>query len=213
MGLPEESFCNSLREETEGSRGMSVRIDRVVTRGGDRGETSLGDGTRLKKSAAHIEAIGALDETNAVIGALISHLDSRQGELSARLRQLQNLLFDMGGDLCMPMGVERAKRVDDRIVALLEAEILRLQAAQLPLTSFILPGGSVAAAWAHLVRTSVRKSERVLVGLSDVEKINPVLVPILNRLSDYFFVLGRHLNDDGKADVLWKPGAELFGPA
>ena len=187
---------------------MSVRIDRVVTRGGDRGQTSLGDGTRLSKADLHVEAIGVLDEANAAVGVLRSHVVDTV--LSKRLMAIQNLLFDMGGDLCMPEDSRHAKRLTDRVIVPLEAEIERMRALQVPLTSFILPGGSVPAAWAHIARTAVRKAERAVVALSEQATINPVLVPLLNRLSDYFFVLGRHLNDDGRQDVLWQPGAALF---
>ncbi|AQS85435.1 MAG: cob(I)yrinic acid a,c-diamide adenosyltransferase [Acetobacter aceti] len=187
---------------------MSVRIDRVVTRGGDKGQTSLGDGTRLSKAALHVEAIGVLDEANTAVGALRSHVSD--AALSKRLMAVQNLLFDMGGDLCMPDGSRHAKRLTDSVIAPLEAEIERVRALQAPLTSFVLPGGSVPAAWAHIARTAVRKAERAVVALSEQTTINPVLVPLLNRLSDYFFVLGRHLNDDGRQDVLWQPGASLF---
>ncbi|MFT8718598.1 cob(I)yrinic acid a,c-diamide adenosyltransferase [Acetobacter sp.] len=189
---------------------MVVRIDRVFTRGGDKGETSLGDGTRLSKSDLHIEAIGMLDETNAIVGALRAHLDAGENDLSARLKDVQNLLFDMGGDLCMPEGNERAKRVGEGVLPALEKEIERLRAFQEPLTSFVLSGGSPAASWAHLARTTVRKAERSLVALSRKTAINPILVPILNRLSDYFFVVSRHLNEDGRKDILWQPGHSFF---
>ncbi|NHN87887.1 cob(I)yrinic acid a,c-diamide adenosyltransferase [Acetobacter conturbans] len=189
---------------------MAVRIDRIVTRGGDKGETSLGDGTRLSKADLHIEAIGVLDETNATIGVLRSHVDPGDPILSDRLMAVQNLLFDMGGDLCMPEGSARAKRVSTDILPALEAEIERLRACQAPLKSFVLPGGTVAAAWAHVARTAVRKAERTIIALSQEKTINPAMGPILNRLSDYFFVLSRHLNEDGRADVLWQPGASLF---
>ncbi|MCH4092216.1 cob(I)yrinic acid a,c-diamide adenosyltransferase [Acetobacter sp.] len=187
---------------------MSVRIDRVVTRGGDKGQTSLGDGTRLSKADLHVEAIGVLDEANAAVGVLRSHVVDP--DLSGKLMAVQNLLFDMGGDLCMPEGSKHAKRLTDSVIVPLEAEIERLRVLQVPLTSFILPGGSVSAAWAHIARTAVRKAERAVVALSGQTTINPVLMPLLNRLSDYFFVLGRHLNDDGRQDVLWQPGATLF---
>ncbi len=190
---------------------MSVRIDRVVTRGGDKGQTSLGDGTRLSKADRHVEAIGVLDEANAAVGVLRSHVADEV--LSRKLMAVQNLLFDMGGDLCMPEGSKHAKRLTDSVIVPLEAEIERMRALQVPLTSFILPGGSVPAAWAHIARTAVRKAERAVVALSEQATINPVLVPLLNRLSDYFFVLGRHLNDDGRQDVLWQPGAALFAEA
>lgn len=183
---------------------MPVRIDRVVTRGGDTGETSLGDGTRLPKSALPIEALGALDEANAHIGVLRSVVQA--GPLSDSLKQLQNLLFDMGGDLCMPHGTPGAKRIDPASVEALEAEIETLRVRQAPLTSFVLPGGTPGSAWAHLVRTAVRRAERALVALTGVTTVTPALLVLANRLSDYFFVLARHLNADGAEDVLWQPG-------
>lgn len=189
---------------------MSVRIDRVVTRGGDKGQTSLGDGTRLPKNSSHVEAIGALDETNATLGVLRCHVQAVDADLAVRLADIQNLLFDMGGDLCMPEGSAHAKRVEPAVIVTLEAEIERLRALQSPLTSFVLPGGSLPAAWAHMTRTSVRQAERAVVALSADTPINPTLVPLLNRLSDYFFVLARHLNANGQEDVVWQPGRGLF---
>ncbi len=186
---------------------MSIRIDRVVTRGGDTGQTSLGDGSRVFKHSARIEAIGALDELNATVGLLRAHCmdDAR---VSAALMTLQNLLFDMGADICQPEATRRegAMHVAQEHVLWLEERIESLQSAQLPLTSFVLPGGSLQAAWAHKARTQTRATERRFVELAQTEQINPVLLKILNRLSDYFFVLSRYFNNNGQADVLWVPG-------
>ncbi|GBR02188.1 cob(I)yrinic acid a,c-diamide adenosyltransferase [Acetobacter oeni] len=189
---------------------MVVRIDRVVTRGGDKGQTSLGDGSRISKSSRHIDAIGMLDEVNAVVGLLRAHVADTAPDLPAHLASIQNLLFDIGGDLCQPEGSKHAKRLDGSIATAIEAEVERLRASQLPLTSFVLPGGSIPAAWAHLARTTIRRAERSVVALTGETSINPALIPILNRLSDYFFVLSRHLNENGKKDILWQPGKPLF---
>ena len=180
-----------------------VRIDRVTTRGGDGGETSLGDGARLAKDAPRIEAIGAIDEANAAIGLLRLHCS---GELDAMLARIQNDLFDLGADLCVPgEGGDRLRLAIGKS-ARLEAEIAAMNATIAPLTSFILPGGSPAAAHAHLARTIVRRAERRLVALSHLEALNPTLIQYLNRLSDHLFVLGRALNNNGADDVLWVPG-------
>ena len=179
-----------------------VRIDRVVTRGGDAGMTSLGDGSRVRKDAPRIEAIGTVDEANAAVGWLRAAVGN--GETEAMLARIQNDLFDVGADLCVPGEGGNRLRLTDVPVARLEAEIEELNARLPPLTSFILPGGSEAAARAHMARVIVRRAERCLIG---VEELNPVLVRYLNRLSDHLFVLSRVLNENGAGDVLWRPGA------
>ena len=194
-----------------------VRIDRVVTRGGDGGMTSLGDGARLRKDAARIEAIGAVDEANAAIGWLCVAVqaaasrevgqgtEAKGTEASAAmLARIQNDLFDVGADLCVPGEGGNRLRLTDAPVTRLETEVEAMNAALPPLTSFILPGGTEAAARAHLARVAVRRAERRLVA---VEGLNPALQRYLNRLSDHLFVLGRVLNGHGAGDVLWKPGA------
>jgi len=181
-----------------------VRIDRVVTRGGDGGETSLGDGTRVRKDAARVEAYGTVDEANAAIGILRLHTqgDSRADAILARI---QNDLFDIGADLCVPGEAGDRLRVKATMAARLEAEVEGLNEGLPPLQSFILPGGTPAAAHAHLARTIVRRAERLVVKLAVDEAVNPEVVKALNRLSDLLFVLGRHLNGAG-GDVLWVPG-------
>jgi cob(I)alamin adenosyltransferase len=181
-----------------------VRIDRVVTRGGDGGETSLGDGSRVPKDAARVEAFGTVDEANAAIGLLRLHV---QGEDDATLARIQNDLFDAGADLCVPGTEGERLRLTDAPVLRLEAEVAAMNEALPPLTSFILPGGTAAAAHAHLARTVARRAERRVVALSRVEEVNPAVIRYLNRLSDHLFVLGRRLNDNAAADVLWVPGA------
>ncbi len=180
-----------------------VRINRVVTRGGDTGETSLGDGTRISKAAPRIEALGAVDEANASIGVLRIHTRGRPDE-DAMLARVQNDLFDAGADLCVPGTGGDRLRMTDAAVARLEAEVAAMNARLAALTSFILPGGTDAAAFAHMARVAVRRAERSVVAAGDV---NPVAGRYLNRLSDHLFVLARVLNENGAAEVLWVPGA------
>ncbi len=178
-----------------------VRIDRVITRGGDKGETSLGDGARVRKDSARIAAIGAVDETNTAIGLLRLHT---VGETDAMLARIQNDLFDVGADLCVPGEAGDRLRLTEAPILRLEAEVAAMNAGLPPLTSFILPGGSAGAAHAHLVRVTARRAERAVVAVEDV---NPVVLQFLNRLSDHAFVLARVLNANGAEDVLWTPGA------
>ena len=182
-----------------------VRIDRVITRGGDGGETSLGDGTRIGKASLRIEAIGAVDEANAAIGLLRVAAPAAD----AMLAPVQNDLFDVGADLCVPGEAGDRLRLTDVPVVRLEAEVLAMNATLPPLRSFVLPGGTEAAARAHYARTVVRGAERTLVRLCAEEAVNPAVVRYLNRLSDHLFVLARVLNSKGSGDVLWVPGAGL----
>ena len=179
-----------------------VRIDRVVTRGGDTGQTSLGDGSRVSKADPRIEAIGAVDEANASIGVLRIHTRSRPQD--AMLARVQNDLFDVGADLCVPGHGGDRLRLTEPAVARLEAEVAAMNATLPALNSFILPGGTDAAAFAHIARVAARRAERVVVAVDDV---NPVIMRYLNRLSDHLFVLSRVLNENAAADVLWVPGA------
>ncbi len=178
-----------------------IRIDRVITRGGDGGETSLGDGTRLAKDALRVEAYGTVDETNAAIGLL--RLDCVGAE-DAMLARIQNDLFDIGADLCVPGVAGDRLRVGDAGSLRLEQEVAEMNADLPPLTSFVLPGGTQAAAHAHLARTIARRAERRVVALAHAEAVNPAVIRYLNRLSDHLFVLGRRLNPSG--DTLWVPG-------
>jgi cob(I)alamin adenosyltransferase len=181
-----------------------IRIDRVVTRGGDGGETSLGDGTRVAKDALRVDAYGTVDEANAAIGMLRLHV--APGEPDAMLGRIQNDLFDIGADLCVPGDAGARLRLTDAPSVRLEQEIQEMNAALAPLTSFILPGGTPGAAYAHLARTITRRAERLVVALSHSETVNPAVVRYLNRLSDHLFVLGRTLNQPN-GDVMWVPGA------
>ncbi len=182
-----------------------VRIDRVITRGGDGGETSLGDGTRIGKASLRIEAIGAVDEANAAIGLLRVAAPAAD----AMLAPVQNDLFDLGADLCVPGEAGDRLRLTDTPVIRLEAEVQAMNAALPPLRSFVLPGGTEAAGRAHHARTIVRRAERAVVRLSAEEDVNRAVIRYLNRLSDHLFVLARVLNSNGAGDVLWVPGAGL----
>jgi cob(I)alamin adenosyltransferase len=179
-----------------------VRIDRVVTRGGDGGDTSLGDGARVRKDSRRIQAIGSVDEANAAIGVLRLHTRGL-ANTDAMLARIQNDLFDLGADLCVPGEGGERLRLTDIPVLRLEAEVETMNATLPPLTSFILPGGSDGAAYAHMARTIVRRAERALIG---VDGVNPTVVRYANRLSDHLFVLARVLNGNGSGDVLWVPG-------
>ncbi|AOX19590.1 cob(I)yrinic acid a,c-diamide adenosyltransferase [Kozakia baliensis] len=176
---------------------MNIRIDRVTTRGGDGGQTSLGDGSRVAKDDPRIEAIGAVDELNAFLG-MLHHAAPEVAYLS----ELQNALFDLGADLCQPH-VQRACSLNEEAVVRLEQETEVLRVRQEPLSSFVLPGGTNGACWAHLARTVARRAERRVVALHDAQLENAAR--FLNRLSDYLFVLARYENDDGRSDILWNP--------
>ena len=182
-----------------------VRIDRVVTRGGDAGETSLGDGARVRKDDVRVEAYGTVDEANAAIGVLRLHTGGHAA-IDMVLAAVQNDLFDIGADLCVPGEAGDRLRVTAAVVTRLENAVLALNAALAPLTSFVLPGGTAGSAHAHLARTIVRRAERRVVTLAQLQAINPEVIRALNRLSDLLFVIGRRLNADG--DVLWQPGGE-----
>ena len=183
-----------------------VKLTRIYTRGGDGGETSLGDGSRIAKHAPRMDAIGDMDEANGAIGLARLHVD---GELDLILARIQNDLFDLGADICTPEGSARRAaglRIVEAQVTRLEMEIDSANAPLSPLTSFVLPGGSPAAAHLHLARTITRRAERRLVALAGTEEINSAALRYLNRLSDLLFVLARQANDGGAADVLWIPG-------
>ncbi len=195
-----------------------VKLTRIYTRGGDGGQTSLGDGARVAKHDPRVAAYGTVDEANATIGLARLHTE---GALDAMLGRVQNDLFDLGADLCRPGsdsgddpgsdsgGGERrrsALRVSAAQVARLEAEIDEINAHLAPLDSFLLPGGTPAAAALHLARTVSRRAEREITALAEAETLNPEAVRYINRLSDLLFVLARHANDDGAQDVLWEPG-------
>ena len=189
-----------------------VKLDKIYTRGGDQGETSLGDGTRVPKSSARISALGEVDETNAVIG--LARLDVDAGT-DAILARIQNDLFDLGADLCTPITeAERpALRIVQSQIEWLETRIDAVTAVLPPLTSFILPAGSPAAARLHVARTVARRAERAVVQLLEApdEAVNRLVLTYLNRLSDLLFVLARAANGMGGADILWVPAGSRNG--
>lgn len=184
-----------------------VRLTKIYTRGGDKGQTSLGSGMRVPKHDLRVEAYGTVDEANATIGLARMHTE---GAVDDMLSRIQNDLFDLGADLCTPEGGERGYeplRVVPDQVDRLESEIDAMNEALQPLNSFILPGGSPAAAYLHLARTIARRAERHITELAAQEPLNEAAVRYINRLSDHLFVLARHCNNDGADDVLWVPGA------
>ncbi len=185
-----------------------VKLDKIYTRGGDKGETSLGDGRRVPKHDPRVAAFGAVDECNSVLGLARLAL-AGDADADAILGRIQNDLFDLGADLCTPEAAD-PKWPPLRIVAAqverLEREIDAMNARIPPLNSFILPGGSAAAAWLHLARTVARRAERDMTALAAREPLNPVAIHYINRLSDHLFVLARRMNDNGARDVLWVPG-------
>jgi len=188
-----------------------VVLSKIYTRTGDKGETGLGDGTRVPKYALRVTAYGTVDELNAALGLARLHAS---GEIAAGIARVQNDLFDLGADLCTPDFENDAAAPHHprlRIIAAqvdrLEAEIDAMNRDLAPLRSFVLPGGTALAAHLHLGRTVCRRAERHAVALAADETVNPEAVRYLNRLSDWLFVAGRIANDAGRADVLWVPGA------
>ncbi len=184
-----------------------VKLTKIYTRGGDKGQTSLGTGERVSKDNTRVEAYGDVDELNAIIG--LARLKA-VGKTDDMLSRIQNDLFDLGADLCTPE-VENPKypplRMVEEQTERLEAEIDSLNAELEPLNSFILPGGSEISAYLHHARTVCRRAERRMVSLSEVEKISDFSITYVNRLSDFLFVLARYENKKGQEDVLWVPGA------
>lgn len=190
-----------------------VKLTKIYTRGGDTGETSLGDGVRVPKDSIRVATYGAVDEANAAIGVVRTALKSapvKDNTTDDTLGRIQNDLFDIGADLCTPEEGKRsagALRVTPEQSVRLEKEIDAINAALAPLNSFVLPGGSAAAAHLHMARTITRRAERLVVTLARETNVNPAVITYLNRLSDLLFVLARHCNEDGARDVLWTPGA------
>ena len=185
-----------------------VKLNKIYTRTGDDGTTGLVDGSRCLKHSARIEAIGAVDEANSAIGlaALVASEEAR-----ADLVRIQNDLFDLGADLATPGDDfepgEMTLRVVSAQVDWLEGRIDAATERLKPLTSFVLPGGSEAAARVHVARATTRAAERAMVALAEADAVNPAALAYINRLSDYLFVLARVVNDNGKRDVKWVPGA------
>ena len=189
-----------------------VRLNKIYTRTGDDGTTGLGNGQRRLKSDLRVEAYGTVDEANSCVGLARLHTATAHPEVDAILGRMQNDLFDLGADLATPddgkpLGYEPLRIVASQTERL-EGEIDGLNARLQPLKSFVLPGGSPAAATLHLARTVARRAERLMVALAQTagEHVNPEAVRYINRASDLLFVAARVVNDDGKADVLWVPG-------
>ena len=184
-----------------------VLINRIYTRTGDDGTSALATGERRPKSDLRFEAIGTVDELNADVGLSRLETATLPAGLDAMLGRIQNDLFDLGADLATPdkPGRERLRIVTSQVERL-EKEIDTLNAGLAPLTSFILPGGTAAAARLHVCRTVARRAERLVVGLATREPVNPEAARYINRLSDFFFVAARQANSGGAGDVLWIPG-------
>ncbi len=180
-----------------------VTLSKIYTRTGDNGTTRLGNNEAVSKTDVRIECCGAVDELNCILGlALISDLPSAAADLVA---SIQNDLFDLGADLCLPDG-NTGLRVSARQVSRLEEAIDQINANLEPLNSFLLPGGSRAASWLHLARAVCRRAERRVWQLRETETVNENVSSYLNRLSDLLFVMARNANDHGRADILWEPG-------
>jgi cob(I)alamin adenosyltransferase len=192
-----------------------VKLTRIYTRGGDTGETSLGRGERIAKHDPRVEAYGTVDEANSVIGLARATIertvknDALRTHVDDMLKRIQNDLFDLGADLCTidAKPGEPALRVVPAQTERLESEIDAMNGELSPLNSFVLPGGSEAAAWLHLARTVSRRAERCMTALAADQSVSPEAIKYINRLSDHLFVLARKLNDNGGSDVLWVPGA------
>ncbi len=187
-----------------------VVLNKIYTRTGDKGDTALGNGDRVAKHSARVNAYGTSDELNSFVGVARLVADS---DMDAALARIQNDLFDLGADLCRPEMEKDAEaeypplRMVQAQVDRLEAEIDVMNAELAPLRSFVLPGGSALAAHLHVCRTVARRGERLATDVATAEAINPVAITYLNRLSDWFFVASRVANDNGANDVLWVPGA------
>lgn len=194
---------------------MGVRLNRIYTRTGDDGETGLGDGRRVAKHDLRVQAYGTVDEASSALGLARVH-DGAQ-RFSDLVLELQNDLFDVGSDLCVPGEAGAKLRVPEAYVTRLEKHIDRINADLAPLNSFVLPGGDPVAAWLHLARTITRRAERLVTELmaqpTEAHAVNPVVVHYLNRLSDLLFVMARAANNGGRADILWQPGKNAGGAA
>jgi cob(I)alamin adenosyltransferase len=189
-----------------------VVLNRIYTKTGDSGTTALGTGERVPKTSLRIAAYGTVDETNAQIGMVRIHLEADEREAEAMMARIQNDLFDLGADLCVPDKGEKLPyeplRMSDAQVKRLEDEIDQMNAVLTPLKSFVLPGGTPAAAALHVARTVCRRAERVMVELAATpgETVSDAALKYINRLSDFLFVASRYVNDRGHLDVLWVPG-------
>jgi cob(I)alamin adenosyltransferase len=187
-------------------RDEPVRLTRIYTRAGDGGETSLGDGSRVPKLDCRIGAFGTVDELNAVLGVVLAE-STLPDALREPLEQVQNDLFDVGADLCVPFGVTDRLRIEQSHVERLERLCDEFNADLPTLKSFVLPGGTEAAARLHVARTTCRRAEREALAANDEHGINPLVLAYLNRLSDFLFIAARSANADaGRDEPLWRPG-------
>jgi cob(I)alamin adenosyltransferase len=187
-------------------RDEPVRLTRIYTRAGDAGETSLGDGSRVPKLDCRIGAFGTVDELNSALGVALADPELPE-QLRAPLERVQNDLFDVGADLCVPFGVTDRLRVEQSHVERLEQLCDELNAVLPPLKSFVLPGGTEAAARLHVARTSCRRAEREALAANEEHGINPLVLAYLNRLSDFLFIAARTANAAaGRDEPLWLPG-------
>lgn len=184
-----------------------VKLNKIYTKIGDKGSTQLGDGKMVNKDSLRVDAYGSVDEANATIGLSILRTNIKIKKI---LKIIQNDLFDLGADLCIPdkKNTQKLKITKDR-VDYIEEKIDNFNKELSSLNSFILPGGSESSTYLHIARTVTRRAERKIVALSKKEKINPITIIYLNRLSDLLFVLARYTNNKGKKDILWKPGKNL----
>ena len=182
-----------------------VKLNKIYTRTGDLGETSLVNGMRVSKHARRPSAFGEIDEANSVIGLARLHC-TNNAEADIMLARVQNDLFDLGADIATPETDRPALRITLSQVSRLESEIDTMNDSLKPLNSFILPGGSAASAWLHLARTVIRRAERQMTELAAEEVVNQAAMQYVNRLSDHLFVLARRMNNNGKTDILWRPG-------
>src|SRR5207244_765602 len=188
-------------------RAERVRLTRIYTRAGDTGETSLGDGSRVPKLDCRIGAFGAVDELNSAIGLVLAVADLSHG-LRAPLERIQNELFDVGADLSVPFEITDRLRVEQEAIDRLEALCDDLNADLPALKSFVLPGGTEAAARLHVARTICRRAERDALVAEGETGVNPLVLAYLNRLSDFLFIAARAANAAGRRDEpLWKPGS------
>jgi cob(I)alamin adenosyltransferase len=189
-------------------RDEPVRLTRIYTRGGDRGETSLGDGSRVPKLDCRIGAFGAVDELNSSIGVVLADRELPD-QLRGPLERIQNDLFDVGADLCVPYGVTDRLRIADEHIERLERLCDDLNAELPPLKSFILPGGTMPSARLHIARTICRRAERDALVASEENGVNPLVLAYLNRLSDFLFIAARTANAAaGRDEPLWVPGGD-----
>lgn len=189
-----------------------VVLNRIYTKTGDQGTTALGNGERVPKTSVRIAAYGTVDETNSSIGVARAHLGADEPQVATMLHRIQNDLFDLGADLCVP---DRGEKLAYEPLRIIEAQVKRLEdeidlmnGELQPLRSFVLPGGTLAAAALHVARTVSRRAERLMVELAALpgEPVSPAALQYINRLSDFLFVAARTVNDRGRADVLWVPG-------